>query len=552
MNHRLRLFFNTIALCFFLCPLFLISPMHTQASTVATTAIKNKSDIEIQKLNQETEKLKNESEKLKVETEKIKREKRSLYWSPILQMITSVIGICSLLITYYATRNAHKNTINSLNIQSEKNEKDRISGMLKELGSDSTPVRLGAVQALGEYEVSIRYLINVIKFDSIPEVREAAAVALQQFPEQVIPLLAEESRLLHDRQLELAARHFIHEKNRDMLVNFFKLDEYEWSNWHKSFYSTFREEKISQWSYEQYAENMNEYAVKKRDLQRIVEEWLKCHTAIKEIVRTLGKVLSARKISMEKNSSNKLNINNAYLPDLIIEQGTIEDVVFNNCILYRSSFKGTKLKNVQFLSCDLSYINFINASMFETQMNDCRMTKTIFTKSTLHTSLFEKCEGIGVRFNGAVLEGVVIRNCTWKKSLFYGVKASYMIFSDNTKFYDCTLGGEWRGLDIQLTEFGGGRFDEMYVERSTFIECAMKGLEWKGGKFVGLSWKNCLIECTPVTKALLVEKVFLDNCNFGYQTDELKKYLEDGIVLVESPTNKWWLSMFGRKYSPPS
>ncbi|WP_342571477.1 pentapeptide repeat-containing protein [Paenibacillus sp. FSL R5-0749] len=544
-------FFYRISLFIILLFLLFPSSSYIHATNLKVSNVEEKNLSEIQKLNQETSKLKIESEKLREETEKIKREKGAIYWNPMLQMITSLIAIVSLLITYYATRNAHKNTINSMNIQTEKNEKDRISAMLKELGSGSIPVRIGAVQALGEYEISLRYIINVLKFDPIPAVREAAVIALQRFPELAIPLLAEESRHLHENQIMLAASHYIHEGDRERLINLFMLDKHEWINWHKNSFLNFKEDKENQWRIEQYTESLSEYSVKKRDKKHIIGEWKRCHQAIKELVQAMEKLINACTSSLEERTKNNIIIHSAYLPGIKLERMRLDNVVFEECIFHHSSFKESILNNVKFINCDLTDSNFTNSHSNKVELNNCRIDRTNYSKSSLVQSTFSECRGIDIRFNGAFLENVFIKKCTWAQARLYGMKV------EKTNIYECelnkvTIGGNWKNINISKTSFQGCLFEKIIFENSVFADCTMRRLEWREGEGAHISFVSCYFKYSFITNIVSLDNIDMNNCSFDSQSDELKELFVSAFKPKKSSyMSRILSSITDSKHSPP-
>lgn len=106
-----------------------------------------------------------ELEKQQLEILKLKDEINSVGLSPILQAGTLSAALIGAAISFWSAWRSQKNQVMIIQAQAEQQQKNHISNLLKELGSDHIPVKIAAIHALSEYESAIPFLVSILRVD---------------------------------------------------------------------------------------------------------------------------------------------------------------------------------------------------------------------------------------------------------------------------------------------------------------------------------------------------------------------------------------------------
>jgi uncharacterized protein YjbI with pentapeptide repeats len=73
------------------------------------------------------------------------------------------------------------------------------------------------------------------------------------------------------------------------------------------------------------------------------------------------------------------------------------EVIFKDCDLSRSTFKGATLVGSSFINCNLSQSNFRNANLAKSSFKNCNLEKADFINTLLDGVKIESCNLEGVR-----------------------------------------------------------------------------------------------------------------------------------------------------------
>ena len=82
-------------------------------------------------------------------------------------------------------------------------------------------------------------------------------------------------------------------------------------------------------------------------------------------------------------SLRRVAFTGARLGGLQLVEATAEDVVFRDCRLELSSFRGAKLRNVRFEGCILDEADFLAANLQAVRFDGCRLLRADFTSAKL-------------------------------------------------------------------------------------------------------------------------------------------------------------------------
>jgi len=167
---------------------------------------------------------------------------------------------------------------------------------------------------------------------------------------------------------------------------------------------------------------------------------------------------------------------------LEINELTIKDRVFINCIFNKVNFDNCHFDNVIFLKC-----SFNNAEFTESTFNNVRMTKSSLTSADLRnldltSVLFSgcDCEGANFSFSDLSKEPCLsimpfnnIDDCNFKNTFLEGIKAQY------AKIENC----DFTNADLLDSDFSGSTFVYYDLEAEKDFKDSSDYIECKNGRF---------------------------------------------------------------------
>lgn len=150
-----------------------------------------------------------EIEKLQLENQKIKQDIELQEKNSFGQNGTLIAALIAAIVSFWSAWSSRKSQIESFRSQIEQYQKERISALLRDLGNDKVAVRLGAIQALSKItddntDAILSYMVNLLKVDSDPRIRESVSIALINMPNQSLPHLLDTSKAINERRIRLA------------------------------------------------------------------------------------------------------------------------------------------------------------------------------------------------------------------------------------------------------------------------------------------------------------------------------------------------------------
>lgn len=115
------------------------------------------------------------------------------------------------------------------------------------------------------------------------------------------------------------------------------------------------------------------------------------------------------------------------------------NITFNNCNFYWSTFSGSSLKNTRFINCEVSNVSFMNSKLEDCTFDNCNMREVMFTGAELKSVVFnfsslicnsfedanlDKClfsgsSTPGTHFLQADIEKVVFAKCNVRDTVFF-------------------------------------------------------------------------------------------------------------------------------------
>ena len=148
---------------------------------------------------------------------------------------------------------------------------------------------------------------------------------------------------------------------------------------------------------------------------------------------------------------------------------TFIESVFSNAFLALVEFE-----NCSFIDCSFYRTDFNQATFEDTAFVDCRLDKAVFHSIVGINISFSGCEGVGVDFTKAQIDGSFIRN-TLPGAMFQGAELSDVYFLDTS---------------LAQAEFD----EETVVIKTSFIRCDLTDSQVKEGDgFSREDLEDCVI-----------------------------------------------------------
>ena len=261
-----------------------------------------------------------ELEKLQLENQKIKQDIELQEKNSFGENGTLLAAIIAAIVSLWSAWSSRKSQIESLRSQIEQYQKERISALLRDLGNEKVAVRLGAVQALSHItddntNAILSYMVNLLKVDSDPRIRESISTALINMPNQSLPHLLDASITINERRIRLAIDFVLSRKGESIknVAEIFSTKSKLIEKWMKSPQVHQRKELLRL----ELMSNINEGKTKEEiymcKIDNIIKEYHLLCLESDIIVEVAGKII--QKLSIE---NGKFNLKGAYFPGIIL------------------------------------------------------------------------------------------------------------------------------------------------------------------------------------------------------------------------------------------
>jgi len=372
--------------------------------------------------------------KTRIEIKKIEDELNNKDYSGLLQTGTFLTAILALIISIITSNRSNKRQIESQKSNNEHNQKDRVSNLLKELGSDSISVRIAATQALSEYKSAFPFIINTLRIDDNQLLIDVVTKVLSSDPKLSISYLLEESRSIHNRKLDIAGKLVALGSDRKVIAIELSLDNKNLLNWIENKYGSRIKEltnisiknKIIASGKTDQEIRTNEETLLYKDWERIVISHHNIITAIEEVIKE-GVRLGLR-----------LKLENAFLDGIMLVNTNLSGYSFKNSSLNHANFEGSNFTGTDFSNIKAQFLN----------MKKCITTDSIFNNTVLKHCDFRNLKGkrtsiqnselLEPNFDGSNLKYVNFENSKLIKMPFNNtlfVKGNF----NNGTLYECDI-----------------------------------------------------------------------------------------------------------------
>lgn len=403
-------------------------------------------------------------EKLKQEIDKLSQENVKKDYNILLQTGTLMAALLAAIISIWTGMRSQRFQIKSLQSQIKQHQKDRVSQLLKELGSEHFSVKIASIQALSEYESTHRYLINLLKIETDARLISAIKKELKSKIDNSLPILVEETHEVFKTQLRIATSLIAYDNNRKEIAKSLGIDN---GLLHEYIYSREGKRLLHHLKTELSFVEINERVqICKSETIKLFKEWNKSHLNLTQITDAMEELLVEYSIQKRK---------------LIIENAFLFGISFSNLDLSGWSFKNCKIYDSEFKNCDLTNSKFMKIKSNNTSLKNCSLQNSSFVDFELKNSDLQQTKGKNITFSN-----VILYNCNLSAAKL-----------SSSNFKDCEL----NVINLQASIFSKSIFNNCKFYSCDFIACF-----FQNAKFIG-----CRILKSKFKKAKMIETIFQDS-----------------------------------------
>jgi uncharacterized protein YjbI with pentapeptide repeats len=463
-----------------------------------------------------------EIEKLKLEISKLRSETYSINSQPWLQLGTLVAAFIAAAISFWSALRSQKYQTESLKEQDKQQQMNRISELLRELGSEHPAVKIAAIQALSEFKAAVPFLVNILKVETNYPVITATITALQKMPEISLSLLLNASREIHEQQLTIACQLHHLQTPKDKVIDLMQLENETFTKWLESSKSKQIKKSLQlSITYTGKFKNLAEPQILESEKNRLMSEWSSFRTALDIIINAIERL-----IEFESKNNKIYTIKDAYLPGIILDGYNLTEWHFKDSDLRNASFMKTKLQKAKFENVCLSNANFRDAELGDTFFHQSLCKETSFSKAHLIRTTFYDCTGFQNNFNGTKIHKAVFISSELPAGTYQGSTIT------ETNFQDCNL----YEADFNSCQCFDTQFINCLLNNSVFHTAKFYRNDFSGSKFYKTIFTKGDFDHSKFNKAQLSEITQFDEASFrdtqwnnpvfGDKTNSFKNYIE--------------------------
>ena len=452
-----------------------------------------------------------ELEKKRIEIEKLKNEIRTNDLSPWLQSGTLVAALLAAAISIWSALRAQKQQNMTLKAQINQQQKDRISELLKELGSDQIPVKVAALHALSEYETALPFIVNILKIESDSGVISVAITALTKNVDRSLPLLLEQTNVIHQNQLDVALKLISLGLDRKKIANELNIDNAELLEW----YEKNRGRRIIQLietRINTLTKLNNESNVKtiESEKSKLLSEWLQINRGLHNIISGIEALI---RISVKYGT--KQNLNGAYLNSLMADNLDFSGWSFTNSILSNASFVGSICENT-----DFSGVTAINASFQKSKINHSR-----FCDANLKHCDFRSIEAKNSSFTNARLFSINFSNANLRQSDFTNARIADIFFRNCHLDKSNCVGTTFYNTDMIACDASDSILSEAKISNTKFHTSKFFRCDFSSSVFKKVDNIKCSFDSSNFVKSQLVN-VKIEECKFTNTDFNMSEFIK--------------------------
>lgn len=419
-----------------------------------------------------------ENKKLNLEVEKLKKEINTIGYTPWIQSGTLIAALIAAGISLFTAIRSQKIQSKSLDNQVQQQERERISNLLKEIGSEQVPVKIAAIQALSEYEISFPFIINSLRTETDQGVISLISKVLKRNTKLCIPILIEETFVLHQEKMNIACDLLALNVDRKDICMKLDLVNEQLQEWFKTKYNQ-RNLSKNNFAFVSTQEN----SVESNKLIELEESWKKIIKAYNNLATVLEELFRLASLNGEK-----FKIKNGYFYNIKLDELNLENWAFEDCNLINTSFINCNLKNVHFEST-------IGRRLI---IKDCNVNNVHIINSTVKASEFRNSKGKRLRFKNAIFYNVD----------FSGSNIRYSNYN-NCQFTECNLEASmWAKSIFEKMDYYSCSFKASFFQESTYKNISIVNSQIKTAKFIMSNFSDSRFISTNIERSNFNDSTF--------------------------------------------
>lgn len=472
----------------------------------------------------ENEKPSLEVQKLKLEVQKIQTETRSINLQPLLQMGTLMAALVAATISFWSAWKTQRNQTATPLAQGDQKRQERISDLLKELGSEQLAVRIAAIQALSEYESSAPFLVNLLRIEDEPRVLAATLTALKRMPAVALPLLAALSRSLHEQHLQFANELTFLRMEKDEVVRVLGLD------------LAALNAVIHDSRYKRSNDSLNVKLIALKEMgtgtddeiilterQRVLKAFMSSHLAY-------GNVLDAvEAIAKYAIDTGPCDVSKAYLRLVNLEGADVSGWSFEGADLAGASFKGATCQATNFSGADLSGALFTGARMHDAIFTGTMLDKAVFRRAALRRANFVESSGKATEFQGAKLNNSDFERAKFVEGRFQGSFPEGANFTGAELFRSDFTAALCPFAKFTGANLSGSRLNDIKATRADFSNAILAGTNLTKARLVGANFNKATLKAIEQFNDAVLKDSTWEDASFGDQTESFHTYVQEQL-----------------------
>lgn len=426
-----------------------------------------------------------ENKKLMLEVQKLEEDLSSWNTNLLIQVGTMIAAFVAVFISGRSATKTLRQQLAAMAIQNSNHKRDRVSVLLKELGSDNALVRAASIQALSEYADAIPFLINALKSEKNPSVLDSTILALNSHPDLALTLLLKQSEQIYRQKLSFASALTRLGAERKEVSREFGLRNRDVKSWQESGAGRRLRGAAASVIDDFDSGNIGFSNVESARIRMLMSTAFQAHANCLLAMESLFRVQSVK--------GKAFNLSGSYLSGLELDGMDLSYWDFSNCILDRASFRDCDCTKTSFVAIKANDICFGGSRMHSTNFDgaeveniDLRKIKGIklnFSNSDIRNARIDRADIDDAIFTRAKLFEVDIRNSNMRRVQFSEAKLfsstidtcrlSDSCFSD-AKFTSVNL----RSLRCRRADFSGTEFDRVVFYKGDFSNCSFNEAKW--------------------------------------------------------------------------
>jgi len=401
-----------------------------------------------------------QTKKISLEIEKLKKETKTISLTPWLQSGTLIAALIAAAISLFTATRSQRIQAKSLDNQVQQQERERMSNLLKELGSEQVPVKTAAIQALSEYESSYPFIINSLRTETDQGVISLISKVLKKNTKLCIPILIEETCVLHQEKMNIASALITLKIDRKNICSKLDLVNEQLQEWFKTKYNQ-RNISINNFDFDSTQLNIAE----EENLTELENNWKKINSSYNNLATVLEELFT---LASRKNEVHL--IKNGFFYNIKFNNLNLENWKFENCNFINTSFTSCNLRNIQF--------SFIIGRNFG--IKDCNVNNISLFNSTIKKSYFKNSKGKKLKFENGIFYEVD----------FSGSNIRYSNYI-NCQLTQCNLEGSmWAKSIFEKMDFYSCNFKASFFQESIYEKISIVKSQIKTAKFINSTFSD--------------------------------------------------------------